>query len=78
MTEPKGQSFWATLPGLVTAVAGMITAIAILRSLTPSATCDCEEPTWSPDGTQIAYAGPGAGVVRPIWSSRWPAAPRGG
>ncbi len=39
-----------------------------LRSITPSSTCDCEEPTWSPDGTQLAYVGPGASgsVVRPI------------
>lgn len=27
---------------------------------------DCEEPTWSPDGSQIAYVGPGAGAIRPI------------
>lgn len=39
-----------------------------LQPLTPALTCDCEEPTWSPDGSQIAYVGPGAdgGVVRPI------------
>lgn len=29
MTEPKASSFWSTLPGLVIAIAGMITAIAV-------------------------------------------------
>jgi Tol biopolymer transport system component len=30
VTESKGQSFWASLPGVVTAIAGMVTAIVIL------------------------------------------------
>jgi Tol biopolymer transport system component len=38
-----------------------------LESLTPGASCDCEEPTWSPDGTELAYVGPGDGVIRPIF-----------
>lgn len=37
-----------------------------LTELTPAATCDCDEPTWSPDGSQVAYVGPGSGVIRPI------------
>lgn len=37
-----------------------------LESLTPGGSCDCEEPTWSPDGSQIAYVGPGDGLIRPI------------
>ena len=30
-----------------------------LVELTPSRSCDCDEPAWSPDGSQVVYVGPG-------------------
>ena len=54
MTESKGQSFWATLPGLVTAIAGMVTAIAIL--ITTLARPGSTESSW-PRPTVVPVAG---------------------
>lgn len=69
MTENKGQSFWATLPGLVTAVAGMITAIAIL--VTTVATLPIFKPqesspaTAAPATASNSAAGPSDGSASP-------------
>ena len=58
MTESKGQSFWATLPGLVTAIAGMVTAIAILVTTLANLPGSQPQPSTAP-ASEAAPSGNG-------------------